>query len=78
MIQLVAYEQKPQASNDAVGKQHVLDIANGGSVSLTYEVGKGDNVLGRYSPFSQTFRLPFTNTNTAFFGKYYNETKTDN
>lgn len=72
MIELVAYEQKPQASNDAVGKQHVLDIANGGSVSLTYEVGKGDNVLGRYSPFSQTFRLPFTNTNTAFFGKYYN------
>lgn len=71
MIELLAYEQTPQAHNDAVGKQHVLDITNPGAISLTYEVGKGNDVLGRFSPFSQTFRLPFTNTNSAFFGYYY-------
>ena len=71
MIQLLAYEQKPAASNDAQGKQHVLDLANPGAISLTYEVGKGDQVLGRFSPFSQTFRLPFSNTNSAFFGNYF-------
>ena len=71
MIELVAYEQKPASANAVHGKQHVLDLANPGAISLTYEVGKGDKVLGRYSPFSQTFRLPFSNTNSEYFGYYY-------
>ena len=71
MIELIAYAQKPQVANDSVGKQFVLDVANPGSISLTYQVGKGDEVLGRFSPFTQTFRLPFTNVNTQFFGHYY-------
>ena len=71
MIELLAYEQTPQAANDAVGKQNVLDVTNPGAISLSYEVGKGSDVLGRFSPFSQTFRLPFTNTNSVFFGHYY-------
>ena len=71
MIELLAYEQTPQAASDPVGKQNVLDVTNPGAISLSYEVGKGNDVLGRFSPFSQTFRLPFTNTNSAFFGHYY-------
>ncbi|MAK30306.1 hypothetical protein [Acinetobacter sp.] len=71
MIELVAYEQKPAATNDTHGKQHVLDLSNPGAISLTYEVGRGDQVLGRFSPFSQTFRLPFSNINSAFFVNYF-------
>jgi len=71
MIELIAYGQTPQAANDAVGDSYTLDVSNPGAISLTYQVGKGDDVMGRYSPFSQTFRLPFSNTNTVFFGHYY-------
>tara|TARA_R100000951_G_scaffold105338_1_gene99077 strand:+ start:583 stop:3750 length:3168 start_codon:yes stop_codon:yes gene_type:complete len=71
MIELFAYGQKPLTTNAPTGEQIVLDISNPGAISLTYEVGKGEEALGRYSPFSQTFRLPFTNGNTEFFGHYY-------
>ena len=71
MIELIAYAQTPQATNDAVGNSYMLDVSNPGAISLSYQVGKGDDVLGRYSPFSQTFRLPFSNINTEFFGHYY-------
>ena len=70
MIELIAYAQKPQASKQ-VGASYMLDVSNPGAISLTYQVGKGEEVLGRYSPFSQTFRLPFSNVNTEFFGHYY-------
>ena len=71
MIELIAYEQRPTLATDMVGKQWTLDITQPGSVSLNYEVSKGDDVMGRYSPFSQTFRLPFTNYNSRFFALYY-------
>lgn len=71
MIELIAYAQIPQATNEAVGNSYMLDVSNPGAISLSYQVGKGDDVLGRYSPFSQTFRLPFSNINTEFFGHYY-------
>jgi len=71
MIELIAYAQTPQATNDAVGDSYVLDVSNPGAISLTYQVGKGDDVMGRFSPFSQTFRLPFSNINSEFFGHYY-------
>ena len=71
MIELIAYAQTPQATNDAVGDSYVLDVSNPGAISLTYQVGKGEDVMGRYSPFSQTFRLPFSNINSEFFGHYY-------
>ena len=71
MIELIAYAQTPQAANDAVGDSYMLDISNPGAVSLTYQVGKGDDVMGRFSPFTQTFRLPFSNANSEFFGHYY-------
>lgn len=71
MIELIAYGQRPTADNTEVGLQYTLDVSNAGALSLTYEVSKGDDVMGRYSPYSQTFRLPFTNINTEFFGHYY-------
>jgi hypothetical protein len=71
MIELIAYAQTPQATNDAVGTSYMLDVSNPGAISLSYQVGKGDDVMGRFSPFSQTFRLPFSNINTEFFGHYY-------
>ncbi len=71
MIELIAYEQKSSLATDLVGDQWTLDIAQPGGVSLNYEVSKGEDVMGRYSPFSQTFRLPFTNHNSRFFGLYY-------
>ena len=71
MIEVIAYAQTPQTATDAVGTSYVLDVSNPGAISLTYQVGKGDDVMGRYSPFSQTFRLPFSNINSEFFGHYY-------
>ncbi|MAK37194.1 MAG: hypothetical protein CMC15_13660 [Flavobacteriaceae bacterium] len=71
MIELIAYEQRPTLATDMVGKQWTLDITQPGSVSLNYEVSKGEDVMGRYSPFTQTFRLPFTNYNSRFFALYY-------
>ena len=66
MIELIAYGQTPTADNTEVGLQYTLDVSNPGALSLTYEVSKGEDIMGRYSPYSQTFRLPFTNTNTEF------------
>ena len=71
MIELIAYGQRPTGHNTEIGLQYTLDVSNPGALSLTYEVSKGNDVMGRYSPYSQTFRLPFTNTNTEFFGHYY-------
>ena len=71
MIELIAYEQKSSLATDVVGDQWTLDITQPGGVSLSYQVSKGNDVMGRYSPFSQTFRLPFTNHNSRFFGLYY-------
>tara|TARA_R110000822_G_scaffold43004_2_gene116428 strand:+ start:149 stop:3304 length:3156 start_codon:yes stop_codon:yes gene_type:complete len=71
MIELIAYGQNPQTHTDTVGESYILDLSNPGAISLTYQVGKGEDVMGRFSPFSQTFRLPFSNVNTEFFGHYY-------
>lgn len=71
MIELIAYEQKSSLATDVVGNQWTLDLTQPGGLSLNYEVSKGEDVMGRYSPFSQTFRLPFTNYNSRFFSLYY-------
>ena len=71
MIELIAYGQTV-AINGTVGKQHTLDVSNPGALSLTYQIGNVGEVLGRLSPFSQTFRLPFSKRNNNFFSHYYN------
>ena len=47
MIELIAYEQVKALTNDLVGDQWTLDITQPGCVSLTYEVSKGEDVMGR-------------------------------
>ncbi len=44
MIELIAYAQTPQATNDAVGTSYMLDVSNPGAISLSYQVGKGDDI----------------------------------
>ena len=65
MIELFGYNQNTQ-------DPHILDIENQGAVSLNYEVGKIGDLVGRSSPYSQTFTLPFTNGNNKFFRQFYN------
>lgn len=64
MIQLCVYTQTEEL-------QTTLDLSNPGSISLNYEVGKAGDVTGRFSPFSQSFTLPFTDTNNKFFRQFY-------
>mgnify|MGYP003640912456 CR=1 FL=1 len=64
MIELIVYNQRDH-------DQVTLDVSNPGAISLTYNVGSVGDVLGRMSPFSQTFRLPFTAKNSQFFQHYY-------
>jgi hypothetical protein len=65
MIELFGYNQKSKNS-------HILDIENQGEISLNYEVGNIGDLVGRSSPYSQTFTLPFTNGNNKFFRQFYN------
>ena len=65
MIQLVAFDQTYE-------NPYFLDLDNPGAISLNYEIGDIENLVGRNSPYSQTFNLPFTNTNNQFFRQYYN------
>ena len=65
MIELFAYDQRNN-------KQYLLDIENAGSVSLNYEVGKAGDLVGRNSPYSQSFNLPFSSSNNKFFRQFYN------
>ena len=65
MIELFAYDQRYE-------KQQLLDIEEAGSISLNYEIGTAGDLVGRNSPYSQTFNLPFTSTNNKFFRQFYN------
>ena len=65
MIELFGYNQRSQ-------NPHILDIENQGEVSLKYEGGDIVDLVGRSSPYSQTFTLPFTNGNNKFFRQFYN------
>jgi len=64
MIELFAYDQRNN-------KQYLLDIENAGEISLNYEVGKVGDLVGRNSPYSQSFSLPFSSANNKFFRQFY-------
>ena len=65
MIELFAYSQK-------YNTPHLLDIENAGAVSLNYEIGDVGDLVGRNSPYTQSFNLPFSSTNNKFFRQFYN------
>ena len=46
-------------------------------ISLNYSVAEPGKVMGRQSPYSGSFNLPFTNTNDVFFASYFEVDLTD-
>ena len=70
MIRLVALDQTNSA-------QTTLDLEGSPSISLNLAVAKPGETMQRHAPYSQTFRLPFTNTNNQFFAHFYEVTLSD-
>lgn len=70
MIRLVALDQANSA-------QTTLDLEGAPSISLNLAVAKPGETMQRHAPYSQTFRLPFTNTNNQFFAHFYEVTLAD-
>ena len=70
MIRLVALDQDNQA-------QSTLDLEGTPSISLNLAVAKPGETMQRHAPYSQTFRLPFTDRNNVFFAHFYEVTLTD-
>lgn len=66
MIELRAREQKGSPAPFIT-----LDLENEPSISLNLSVAKPGELMKRSSPYSQTFRLPFTDKNDRFFGAFY-------
>jgi len=70
VIRLVALDQDNQA-------QSTLDLEGTPSISLNLAVAKPGETMQRHAPYSQTFRLPFTDRNNVFFAHFYEVTLTD-
>ena len=70
MIRLVALDQDTQA-------QTTLDLEGSPSISLNLAVAKPGETMQRHAPYSQTFRLPFTDRNNVFFAHFYEVTLSD-
>ena len=70
MIRLVALDQDTQA-------QSTLDLEGTPSISLNLAVAKPGETMQRHAPYSQTFRLPFTDRNNVFFAHFYEVTLSD-
>ena len=70
MIRLVALDQDTQA-------QTTLDLEGSPSISLNLAVAKPGETMQRHAPYSQTFRLPFSDKNNVFFAHFYEVTLSD-
>ena len=70
MIRLVALDQDNSA-------QTTLDLEGSPSISLNLAVAKPGETMQRHAPYSQTFRLPFTDRNNVFFAHFYEVTLAD-
>ena len=75
MIELRAREQKGTPGTAA--PFITLDLENAPAISLNLSVAKPGELMKRSSPYSQTFRLPFTDKNDRFFGAYYDANLVD-
>ena len=65
MLQLIAYNQ----TNNA---KHYLDVDANENISLNFSVSEIRDFSTRKSSRSNTFNLPFTETNNQFFTHFYN------
>jgi hypothetical protein len=70
VIRLVALDQ-------TTNTQTTLELEGSPSISLNLAVAKPGETMQRHAPYSQTFRLPFTNTNNQFFAHFYEVTLSD-
>ena len=70
MIRLVALNQETST-------QTTLDLEGAPSISLNLAVAKPGETMQRHAPYSQTFRLPFTDRNNVFFSHFYEVTLSD-
>jgi hypothetical protein len=70
VIRLVALNQDTQT-------QTTLDLEGSPSIALNLAVAKPGETMQRHAPYSQTFRLPFTDRNNIFFAHFYEVTLTD-
>lgn len=75
MIELRAREQRGTPGTAA--PFITLDLENAPAISLNLSVAKPGELMKRSSPYSQTFRLPFTDKNDRFFGAYYDANLVD-
>ena len=75
MIRLVALNQTQWWS--APSDQTTLDLEGSPSISLNLAVAKPGETMQRHAPYSQTFRLPFTDRNNQFFAHFYEVTLSD-
>ena len=70
MIRLVAIDQGTNA-------QTTLDLEGSPSISLNLAVAKPGETMQRHAPYSQTFRMPFSQKNNIFFSHFYEVTLSD-
>jgi len=70
VIRLVALSQETST-------QTTLDLEGAPSISLNLAVAKPGETMQRHAPYSQTFRLPFTDRNNKFFSHFYEVTLSD-
>ena len=75
MIRLVALNQTQWWS--APSDQTTLDLEGAPAISLNLAVAKPGETMQRHAPYSQTFRLPFTDRNNKFFAHFYEVTLSD-
>jgi len=65
------------ALNQETSTQTTLDLEGAPSISLNLAVAKPGETMQRHAPYSQTFRLPFTDRNNVFFSHFYEVTLSD-
>ena len=69
-VRLVAY--RPAESGDTVETTYELELLQSPNISLNFQFSDIKNPEARKGSFSQTFKLPFTKKNNAFFQDWYN------
>lgn len=71
-IQLIAYRRETASSNIYKPKPYYLDTQDNTAMSINYNFEDISNPESRKTDYSQTFKLPFSNTNNDFFEHWYN------
>jgi len=69
-VRLIVYRQPDSATTTETGYE--LDLQGTPNVSLNFQFSDIKEPQTRKASFSQTFKLPFTDTNNDFFQNWYN------